>query len=179
MNTILEFLQKDNIKKILLNSISIEDFVNEAEKINKLTRYYFEKYSYFNLAYLTIKNHPKTYHTKVLKYPHLIKASDLLTHIKYGKEGIYIYQSLHKSQKDKKDPLHDVLKFEKQRELTKEHFPTARTDFKSGIVADVIERVGGIELIDREEGLILIANSSTHIGSDWLAIIKDFDLKIN
>jgi hypothetical protein len=186
---ILEFLTQSKVKELVLSSKDFEDFKSRVDSTDRMGTFYIERNEERAYrSYWTVKNYPKSYHHRALSYPHLTKLSDFFEEIWYEKKdnpqqslsGIYIHQS--KKTVDGVYGYHsefgDVLQFNLECELQGESFVTACCRLKEGIECNVFEGVGAFEFFGRTEGLLLQAKSRTHIGSDWLAIITDFDLPI-
>jgi len=151
----------------------------------------FMDYVRLERCFWTAKNFPKTRVSKTLSYPRLTRASDFFrkiylhrrtnqtransvmnAHYQDKIEGIFLHQDYSGKQ------INDLLDGER---ATKEctMWSSFYCKLMAGIEPDVMDEPGGIEIIDRPDGWILIASSTTFIGSDWLGIVKDWDIKLD
>jgi hypothetical protein len=187
-NSVLEFLQEPRIKPIVsaakdsneLVLLIAKEYENDNSRVQatdaNMMDYYRRKWVAFERCFWSVKNYPETNHIKPLRYPRLNKASDLFNWVRYydknNKQGIYIC--------DKGgSKFGDVLKHQEAKVYHSTHFPYAYCELRDGIIPDVSENmVGAIKLIKRPEGFIVIAEPKNDIGSDWLAIITEWDIDV-
>lgn len=187
-SNIEEMQDRVGSKDLILDCTNFEEYIERCT--DKFILYLIEKnIEYAKRAFWSIKNYPETYHMKALLYPNKQKLSDFLQGVEYKYDqknprggrisptGVYIMQS-YRSNKEK---FGDVLEFDKQRaefqNKRNHNFPTAYCELQDGILEDPND-FGKIELIDRQEGMILIASYKNYIGSVWLGIVTDFDVEI-
>lgn len=194
----------DGLEKWMETKKHIAVECDSLEEFNKRVGWHgYEGYVRLERCFWTAKNFPNTYLMKTLSYPKLTKASDFFRKIYLHKrtqqtrrkeiccptcgthqgteiinpqpepEGIFLHQDYTGAQ------MRDLLRGKEAKKLF-----TMWSSFycflTQEIELDIDMRYGGIEIIDRRpDGRILIAKCGDHINSDWLGIIKDWDIKLD
>lgn len=173
---LMDHLQQPRIKKLVLDN-DITDF-----KLKDKSGTYYHKFLRFERAFLTVKNNPKTtYHAKSLTYPEKVKLSDFIT-------GIHIYPW----KPGQKNPTPSGKLFfstmdinediKKKLGISEEYYGlrwTIYCDRKEGYEIDFLTAgLGSFAGHSRPDGLLIIAQSSNHIGENWLGIVKEFDVPV-
>ena len=180
MDTLLASMQTPAVKEAIL-TMNIEDFRTKTD----FGRNY-GSWVRFERAFWTIKNFPEDKHYKPLSYPEKTKLSNFFKgiHLEYSSpskktatKGVFVadYGRLNEVWEEK-------VGMQKEIDLadTKKYpFISLYAEPIEDIVIDYLtDGLGAFEIIQRQNGVLLMAHSRNHIGENYLAIIKDWDLKL-